>query len=78
MKLVKESVTKTYSDTDIVVETVKQFYYHSLLERNNHSKEMQNDGYKDSGQERKNIGSVQNPEYVWFGNYYKSKTIKKS
>ena len=77
MKINKETVIKTYRENDILVETIKQFYYDSEDEKVNHCKEMERDGYKDSGQIKENIGTVMKPEHVWFGSYYKYESILK-
>lgn len=77
MKISKETVMKTYRENDILVETIKQFYYDSENEKVAHCKEMECDGYKDSGQVKANIGTFMKPEYVWFGSYYKYESILK-
>ena len=50
---------------------IEQYHYDSEEERNKHAKQMIKNGFKDSGQVKENIGTVINPELVWFGNYYK-------
>lgn len=70
-------VMKTYRENDILVETIKQFYYDSENEKTAHCKEMEREGYKDSGQVKENVGTVMKPEHVWFGSYYKYESILK-
>lgn len=76
MKLIKETIIKKYRENDILIETIKQFYYDSEDEKIKHCSEMECNGYKDSGQVKENVGTVMKPEHVWFGSYYKYK-IKK-
>lgn len=77
MRVVKESVSKTYryddngQSHDTLIEVVKQYHYDSEQEKINHQSEMESNGYEDSGQVRDNIGTIMNPIYVWFGSYYK-------
>lgn len=71
MKLTEETVIKKYRENDILIETIKQFYYDTEEEKAEHCKEIYRDGYKDSGQVKENVGTVMKPEYVWFGSYYK-------
>lgn len=62
---------KTYREKDILIEIIKQFHYSTEEEKLIHSKLMEADGFKDSGQVKENIGTVMQPKYVWFGSYYK-------
>lgn len=77
MKIVKENVIKTYrygDDNDhfyILIETMKQYHYESKEEKEKHRIEMESEGFEDDGQVRKNIGTIENPNYIWFGGYYK-------
>lgn len=76
MQIVKEIETKTHSIDEngiehILVEKIEQYHYASEEEKKEHSKEMQAKGFEDNGQVRTNIGSIMQPEYVWFGSYTK-------
>lgn len=71
MKLTEETVIKKYRENDILIKTIKQFYYDTEEEKAEHCKEMERDGYNDSGQVKKNLGTIMKPEHVWFGSYYK-------
>jgi hypothetical protein len=72
--LKKEIITKTYREKDILIETVRQFHYASEEERNNHISIMANAGFNDSGQVKENVGTIENPNYVWFASLYKIET----
>lgn len=53
------------------LETI-EFTYDSSEEKETHKKEMEIQGYEDSGQIKFNINqSLQNPQYVFYGKYYK-------
>lgn len=54
------------------IELIEQYHYDSEEERNEHTKQMIEKGFKDSGQIKENVGSFYDPVYVWFGNYYKT------
>ena len=71
MKLTEETVIKKYRENDILIKTIKQFYYDTEEEKAEHCKEMEHNGYNDRGQVKENIGSIMKPEHVWFGSYYK-------
>lgn len=71
VKTQKETVTKRYKDDSIYEETIIQFHYDTETEKLEHSREMQKNGFEDSGQVRENVGDMLHPEYVWFGSYYK-------
>ena len=71
MELTEETVIKKYRENDILIKTIKQFYYDTEEEKAEHCKEMGRDGYNDSGQVKKNLGTIMKPEHVWFGSYYK-------
>ena len=71
IQIKKESIIKTYREKDILIETIKQFYYSTEEEKLEHCKLMKEDGFTDSGQVKENIGTVMQPELVWFGSYYK-------
>lgn len=72
----KESVIKTFREKDILIETIKQFHYSSEEEKLEHKKLMETDGFTDSGQIKENIGTIMQPNYVWFGSYYKYEVEK--
>lgn len=71
VQIKKETVVKTFRDNDILIEIIKQFHYSTEEEKMEHKKLMEADGYKDSGQVKENIGTITQPEHVWFGSYYK-------
>lgn len=77
MRIVKENIIKTHrydndnSCSDILIETIEQYHYDSKEEKEKHKIEMKLKGFEDTGQVRENIGSIMNPIYVWFGDYYK-------
>ena len=71
IQIKKETVIKTFRENDILIETIKQFHYSTEEEKMKHKILMEADGYKDSGQAQENIGTIMQPEYVWFGSYYK-------
>ena len=39
---------------------------------------MKDDGFTDSGQVKENIGTVMQPELVWFGSYYKYDVVNRN
>lgn len=71
VQIKKETVIKTFRENDILIEIIKQFHYSTEEEKMKHKILMEADGYKDSGQAQENIGTITQPEYVWFGSYYK-------
>lgn len=71
VQIKKETISKSLRDNDILIEMNKQFHYSTEEEKMEHKKLMEADGYKDSGQVKENIGTIIQPEYVWFGSYYK-------
>mgnify|MGYP001457063119 CR=1 FL=1 len=75
MQIIKESIIKKHSyengEHTSYIEVIKQYHYDSEEERKKHVNEMIKNGFKDSGQVKENIGTVMNPELVWFGSYYK-------
>lgn len=80
MQLVKEITTKTYrydkqGVSSALVEEEEQYYYRNEEEKLGHAVQMKNEGFKDSGQVKENIGTVMNPELIWFGSYYRFKVI---
>lgn len=82
MQIVKEIETKTHSIDEnginhILIEKIEQYHYDSETEKKEHSKEMQAKGFEDSGQVRTNIGSIMQPEHVWFGSYTKYVSVEK-
>ena len=50
---------------------IEQYHYDSKEERDEHAKQMTEKGFEDSGQVKENVGTIMNPELVWFGSYYK-------
>lgn len=83
MQIVKEIETKTHSIDEngikhILIEKIEQYHYASEEEKKEHSKEMQAKGFEDIGQVRTNIGSIMQPEYVWFGSYTKYVSMEKN
>ena len=76
MKLVKEIEAKTYT-TDVsgvervLVEEVKQYHYDSKEETLEHAEAMKELGYEDTEQRKTNIGTITDPEIIWFGCYVK-------
>lgn len=81
MLLVKEITTKTYKYasngiSNTYIEEVEQYHYRNEEEKLAHKKQMEEKGFEDSGQVREDINhSIMNPEYVWFGSYYRSRLI---
>lgn len=48
-----------------------EYLYDSEEERNKHSKEMKEKGFKDSGQSMFDINySFENPDWKWYGKYF--------
>ena len=47
-------------------------------EKLEHCKLMKEDGFTDSGQVKENIGTVMQPELVWFGSYYKYDVVNRN
>ena len=78
IQIKKESIIKTYREKDILIETIKQFHYSTEEERVAHRKLMKEDGFTDSGQVKENIGTVMQPELVWFGSYYKYDVVNRN
>lgn len=76
MKLVKEIETKTYQTDEsgeehVLVEEVKQYHYDSKEETLEHAEVMKELGYEDTEQRKTNIGTITDPEIIWFGCYVK-------
>ena len=75
MQIIKESIVKKHlyenEGHSTYIEVIEQYHYDSEEERNKHAEQMIKNGFKDSGQVKENIGTVMNPELVWFGSYYK-------
>lgn len=42
-----------------------------VIRSSEYTKLMEENGYKDSGQVKENIGTIMQPEHVWFGSYFK-------
>ena len=86
MKLVLEQTTKKYikeNDSIITIQTdMKQYYYKSEKEKMNHKKEMESNGWEDSGQVKQMVsgslmpGAKDKPKHVWFGSYSKWQRIE--
>ena len=80
MLLVKEITTKNYKyasngTSNVYIEEIEQYHYKNEEEKLAHKEQMKEKGFEDSGQVKENIGSFSNPEYVWFGSYYRSRLI---
>lgn len=81
MLLVKEVTTSTYrhdSDGNMLhkfIEEVKQYHYKNEEEKILHKKEMESNGFVDTGQLKQNIGTLDETDFVWFGNYYKYREL---
>ena len=78
IKIVKESIVKThsynlYGEDSVKTEFIEQYYYDSEEEKMSHKQSMESNGFHDSGQTKENVGSVDAPVYVWFGQYHKTK-----
>ena len=76
MRLVKEIETKTYQTDEfgverVLVEEMKQYHYDSKEETLAHAEAMKDLGYEDTEQRKTNIGTIRDPEIVWFGCYVK-------
>lgn len=71
IQIKKQIVIKTFRDDDILIETIRQFHYSTEEEKMKHKVLMEENGYKDSGQVKENIGTIMQPEHVWFGSYFK-------
>lgn len=76
MKLVKKRTDESYyyegdSLKEVFIEEIKQYHYKDEKEKLEHSRSMQELGYRDSGQRKENIGTIMSPTMVWFGSYYK-------
>lgn len=75
MKIIKESIIKKHSyengEHTSCTAIIKQYHYDSREERDEHAKQMTEKGFEDSGQVKENVGTIMNPELVWFGSYYK-------
>ncbi len=76
IQIKNETVFKTFRDNDILIETIKEFHYSTEKEKMEHKKLMETDGYEDSGRVKENIGTIMQPERVWFGSYYKREIEK--
>lgn len=76
MKLIKEITIKRhqYNKDEYLgcyTEEVRQYQYKNNKEKLNHSRQMQDDGYEDSGQQKINLGTVSKWNFVWCGVYTK-------
>ena len=78
VKIIKETVIKTFREEDILIETIRQFHYDTEDEKMEHKKIMEEEGYEDSGQVKENIGTIMQPKHVWFGSYFKYECYCKS
>lgn len=50
----------------------KEFFYDSEEDRQKHLEKMVADGYEADSQIKETVGSFFNPDYVWFGRYWKT------
>lgn len=75
MQIIKESIIKKHlyenGEHSSYTEVIEQYHYDSEEERNEHAKEMIENGFKDNGQIMENVGTIRKPEFVYFGSYYK-------
>lgn len=75
MQIVEENIIKKHlyenGEHSSYTEVIEQYHYNSEEERNEHAKQMIENGFKDGGQVKENVGTIMNPEFVWFGSYYK-------
>lgn len=76
MRKKKSIVTTIYVDDGKIVNTVIQYNYDSEDEKEEHKKLMIKKGFEDSGQVKEMIGSLWNPEHIWFGSYSKTDRIE--
>lgn len=80
MQIVKESIMKKHSYENGVhtsyTEVIEQYHYDSKEERNKHAEQMTEKGFNDSGQVKENVGTIMNPEFVWFGSTINMKEIR--
>ena len=87
MRLVERNVNECFvwdehhPDTEIgkYVVSSEVYYYNSEEEREQHKEVMISDGWEDSGQIKKTIGSLldENPKWTWYGRYNKKHVILK-
>lgn len=78
MKLIERTVEQKFyygKETYMIETTIEKYTYNSEKEKYEHSKEMQKDGFEDSGTVRKNFGTVAHPLHVYFGDYFKYRKI---
>lgn len=80
MKLIRRSSTETYyynndSIESTLKETVIEYCYNNETEKKIHKEKMEAAGFHDSGQEKNNTGTINEPEYVWYGRYWKSDRV---
>ena len=76
MKLIKKIIDESYyyegnSLREVFTKEIKRYHYNDEKEKLEHSRSMQELGYKYSGQQKENIGTITHPKMVWFGSYYK-------
>ena len=77
VKLMRRSINEYYhyDECDSLVEKFTEqtewYHYNDEKEKLEHSRSMQELGYRDSGQRKENIGTIMSPTMVWFGSYYK-------
>lgn len=50
---------------------IEEYYYESEAEMCDHSRTMSFIGYEDSCQVKENVGTIDKPEYKWYGKYFK-------
>lgn len=71
VKIQKETKIKTFRDNGVIIETIQQYHYETAKEKSDHKKIMEEKGFEDSGQVKENIGTIMQPNHVWFGSYFK-------
>lgn len=71
MRKVEEIIHKRYKNNIIYTTTIIEFHYNTESDKIKHSKEMQKQGFTDNGDRIKNLGTLTEPDFVWFGRYYK-------
>lgn len=81
MLLVRQSKTKEYNYDEkenlvsTIVKEIEKYHYKDEKEKFRHKKQMEKIGFEDSGQIKKNISTIGNPIYVWFGAYYRYRKL---
>lgn len=81
MLLVRQSTTKEYNYDEkgnlvsTIIKEIEKYHYRDEEEKFEHKNKMEKAGFKDSGQIKRNISTIGNPIYVWFGTYYRYEKI---